>query len=183
MSKYLTNTEIAELDKFKDEMYKSRSAAKIKLGIDLLDTDALSSIAIYNIVSKYDPDYNVNFSRNDEDAISNNIIIEQKCSKIKKSASSAVFMFHAMGTLNYPRYIFVVRREDNLELIRIYDIAGIDNVKLIQDHLSEESRKWLEKGRIDPTKMKYDVISISETFLKSIIFNEQTIDGCIIKRA
>lgn len=169
MAKYLTADTLKELDEYRKRIFAEREEVYAKYGIDLLDTDTLSSLSIYQIVSQYDPAYNINFSRNGEDAISNDTLIEQKCSKIKKPTLQASFMFHAMGDIMHPRYVFVVRREDNLQLLRIYDIQLPANVELVQRHLLGERNAWLEKGRLDESKMKRDVITVTEKILKEKI--------------
>lgn len=185
MAKYLAADTLKQLDEYRKRIFAEREEAYAKYGIDLLDTDTLSSLSIYQIVSQYDPAYNINFSRNGEDAISNDTLIEQKCSKIKKPTLQASFMFHAMGDIMHPRYVFVVRREDNLKLLRIYDIELPANVELVQQHLLGERNAWLEKGRLDESKMKRDVITVTEKILKEKInFAESiTINDCQVFRA
>ena len=116
------------------EIVSIRNQAFKQTGIDLLDTDAISSAFIYQIVSQYDSNYNVNFARNGEDAKSLGIVIEQKTTRVKSSYTKtgklrknagrdAAFQFHAMGELDYPRYILAARDQDTLEINRIYDIT------------------------------------------------------------
>ena len=189
MAKYLDKTSLTELDEFRKQIFALRAEAYAKFKIDVLDNDTLSAVSIYEVVSQYDPDYNINFARNGEDAISNGIKIEQKASRVEKKKRSglyaeAAFQFHAMGDLEYPRYILVSRDKSDLTLIRIYDISGKTNVKAIQAHLLEERRKWLEKGRLDESKMKRDVIQISESVLDACLSNvtRTMINGCEVVR-
>lgn len=185
MAKYLESSDIRELIKIRDKIFPERIKAFDQYKIDVLDNDVLSSLSIWEIVSQYDKDYNINFARNGEDAISNSVIIEQKCSSVIPSKQgkikSAAFQFHAMGNLEYPRYIFVVRRKDNLDIVRLYDIKNDTNTKIIFDHLMNERNKWLEKGRINEEKnMKRDVITLPETIFqtKIKINNTITINNC-----
>jgi hypothetical protein len=181
MAKYLESSSIADLNQFRQQIFKIRNEAISITGIDVLDTDTLSSLAIHQIVSQYDKDYNINFSRNGEDAKSNNILIEQKASKIKKDHLKAAFMFHAMGNLEYPRYIFVVRRESDLQILRIYDISSSSNVKIIQNHLLTQRVNWLAKGKLDESKMKRDVITVPEQILLALTnTTTKLIDGCTV---
>ena len=185
MAKYLEDTSIKELNEYRQKIYEIRKEAFSKFGIDVLDTDTLSSLSIHEVVSQYDPDYNINFSRNGEDAKSNNVLVEQKCSKIKKSTNSASFMFHAMGDLAHDRYVFVIRREEDLKLLRIYDIGTPSNVKLVQDQLFAQRKDWLAKGKLDESKMKRDVITITEKFLLENLKKTTTssINDCAVVRA
>ena len=82
MAKYLEKPANKELNEYRQKIFDIRKEAFAKFGIDVLDTDTLSSLSIYEVVSQYDTDYNINFSRNGEDAKSNGVLAEQKCSKI-----------------------------------------------------------------------------------------------------
>lgn len=185
MAKYLEKSALIELDEYRQKIFALRKEAYDKFKIDLLDNDTLSSLSIYGIVSQYDAGYNINFARNGEDALSNGVKIEQKCSRVEKKKrsgvhSDAMFQFHAMGDLEYPRYILVARKKDDLGLLKIYDISEKKNVKMVQDYLLEERRKWLEKGRLDESKMKRDVIGIPEKVLieKLKVKETRTVNGC-----
>jgi hypothetical protein len=83
MAKYLLKHEIQDLIYIRNIIFPEREKAYKKYLIDVLDNDTLSSLQIYEIVSEYDDSYNINFSRNGEDAQSNGINIEHKCSNIK----------------------------------------------------------------------------------------------------
>lgn len=188
MAKYLEPETLAELDEVRKQIFALRSAAYSKFKIDVLDNDTLSALSIYEIVKDYDPNYNINFARNGEDAVSGGVKIEQKCSRIERKKRSgeypeAQFQFHAMGDLEYPRYIMVTRDKDNLAPVKIYDISQKDNVQLVQEHLLEQRRLWLEKGRRDESKMKRDVIVIGEKVLQQLQgFTRTVILGCEVLR-
>lgn len=173
---YLDKTVLAQMAQDCQPFITLRNKIYNTYGIDPLDTDTLSSMEIYQIVSQYDPDYNVNFARNGEDAQSKGVLIEQKCTKIpgnttktgkirKGAGTDAAFTFHAMGDLNYPRYIFVARFKHNLAIDRLYDISDPVNVTLVQAHLLAERNAWLARGAANPSAMKRDAILISEKFL------------------
>lgn len=178
MAKYLDPIDIQDLIETRNKIFEIRNAAYQKHGIDVLDNDTLSSLSIWEIVSNYDPDYNVNFSRNGEDALSNGVKIEQKCSNIKPKKNgklpNADFQFHALGDIEYPRYILAVRDKNTLELIKIYDIQKKENTKAIVEHLLEKRKNWLDAGA-----KKYDVITQPEkVLLENITFSEKTVKNC-----
>lgn len=204
MSTYLDSASITELIKVKNRIFSVRKTAFSKYHLDILDNDVLSSLSIWEIVSQYDTNYDINFARTKEDAISNGVLIEQKCSKVdgferngnfieaifnKKTnrypnsktdkKNTASFQFHAEGDLEYPRYIFAVRRKDTLKLLRLYDISSTGNVNMVQKHLLAEKLKWLSKG-----KKKHDVIMISEKVLleKLLKISKMTINDCELLR-
>ena len=185
MANYLDKSVLADLNEVRKKIFELREEAYKKHKIDVLDNDTLSSLCVYEVVSQYDADYNINFSRNGEDAKSDEVIIEQKCSRIEKKKRSglypdAVFQFHAMGNLEYPRYILSTRNKDDLELIRVYDVSQPDNVKVILEHLLNERNKWLEAGLLDNSKMKRDVICIPEELLRNqlTITKTEVVNGC-----
>lgn len=170
MANYRTPAEIQEMIEAATIINCERTKIYQKYSIDLLDNDTMSSLFVWDIVTKYDFDYNTNFSRNGEDAVSNNVIIEQKCANVKPTRTGnigkAAFQFHAMGDLVYPRYIFTVRNKETLEPVRIYDISDPANVEVITGHLISQSNAWLEKGKENPAKnMKRDVITLPETLI------------------
>jgi hypothetical protein len=192
MSKYFTATELDKMDQYRAEIYAIREKMFAEFGVDPLDTDALSSLAIRNIVKQYDDDFNVNFARNGEDACSNGVLIEQKACRVNPSAftstgrirsgyeQDAVFQFHAMGDLDHARYILVARSETDLSILRIYDISDVANRQIVLDHLNAEKAAWLAKGQKRQEDMKRDVITISEKFLLAKIkfASKNTISGC-----
>jgi hypothetical protein len=186
MSKYIDIATINYISKLRDQIFEVRNTAFKQTGIDLLDNDVLSSISLYQIVNQYDSDFNVNFARNGEDGISNGLISEHKCSNVKPNKTGVVpmgsFQFHAMGKIDYPRYILFVRNKETLSIVRLYDISGEENVKIIVECLQRQSDIWLTEGKKDPKKMKRDVIYITEAFLKALTFAKtySMIDRCEI---
>jgi hypothetical protein len=175
MAKYLEKELLATLDEYRHKIFSLREEAYRLTGIDVLDNDTLSALSIYEIVSKYDKNYNINFARNGEDAKSlmKNVEqkIEMKASRIERMKRSGLyglagFQFHAMGDLEYYRYIFVTRDKATLKLIKIYDISTEENCLQVQAHLLAEREAWLARGRADQKKMKHDVIILPEALLK-----------------
>jgi len=191
MSKYLQPIILTEMNEARKEIFAIRAKLFKKYSIDVLDTDALSALSIYEVVSKYDPNYNINFSRNGEDAKSGDVHIEMKAARIsspytkrgklrKHAGRDAVFLFHAMGDIQHPRYLFVARDKDDLSIKRIYDIASQENCEKIYQRLLLERNAWLERGKLDQSKMKHDVITISEAFLADLFIQNHkptVIDG------
>ena len=176
MSKYLQPIILDEMNEARKEIFAIREKLYKKYNIDVLDTDALSALSIYEVVSKYDPNYNINFSRNGEDAKSGDVHIEMKAARInspytkhgklrKHAGRDAVFLFHAMGDIKHLRYLFVARDKDDLSIKRIYDIASVDNCEKVYQHLLKERNLWLERGKLDQSKMKHDVIVLPESLL------------------
>lgn len=190
--KYFNSTDIDIMDSYRSQIYELRTKMFAEFGVDPLDTDALSSIAIYKIVRQYDPNFNVNFARNGEDAKSGNVLIEQKATRVnpdpytktgkirKNHGIDAGFQFHAMGTLEHPRYIFVARSETDLSILRIYDISSTDNCKIVLDHLMNERGRWEDKNKKLGYTQKHDVIVISEKLIleKCKFPTKTTINGC-----
>ena len=190
MAKYLNPEVLKELDEYRKRIFADREEIYRKHKIDVLDTDTLSSLSVYEIVIQYDQDYNINFARNGEDAISNNVKIEQKCSRVEKRKKSgtypdALYQFHAMGDLIYPRYILVSRDKTTLALVKMYDISQPANVKLVQDYLMQERQAWEDRCAIDKKYMKRDVIGIPESVLTEnlLVTQKLTIDNCTVIRA
>jgi hypothetical protein len=190
MAKYLNPEVLKELDEYRKRIFADREEIYRKHKIDVLDTDTLSSLSVYEIVSQYDDDYNINFARNGEDAKSNDILIEQKCSRVERRKKSgtypdALYQFHAMGDLIYPRYILVSRDKTTLALVRLYDISQPKNVKLVQDYLMAQRQAWEDRCAIDKKYMKRDVIGIPESELvnKLKITEQLVINDCTVIRA
>ena len=179
MSKYLPPESIQELIKIRDVIFAEQQKAWKLYGVDLLSTDGLSSLQVYEIVKQYDADFNVNFARNGEDGVSNGVLIESKTTKIKKTSSKALFMFHAMGDIFHDRYIFVVRNYENLSPIRLFDIAEQENVEKVKAELLRLRENYLSKGF-----RKYDGIHIKEKFiLKNLKFEKPMIfSDCIVNK-
>lgn len=177
------------MNEARKQIFVLRTNIYKKYKIDVLDTDALSALSIYEVVCQYDPNYNINFSRNGEDAKSGDVHIEMKASRVgsaytgkgklrKNAECDAVFLFHAMGDIKHPRYMFVARDKDDLSIKRIYDIATEINCEQVYQRLLNERNIWLERGRLDESKMKRDVITIPETFLLELFQTEPLmIDG------
>jgi hypothetical protein len=163
--RYLDNNTIQELIKTRDNIFIERNKIFELYKINVLDNDILSSLSIWEIVSQYDSNYNINFARTGEDAISNDVIIEQKCSFVDRSKNNPTFKFHAKGNINYPRYIFAIRLKHNLKMLRIYDISLFLNIELIQSYLKEKCYAWTERGKLDESKMKNDLILLPEKLL------------------
>lgn len=193
MAKYFETKDLSVMNEVRKEIFALRQKIYKQYKIDILDTDALSALSIHEIVSQYDPDYNVNFSRNGEDAISKGVLIENKASRVsgpltktgkqrKGAGEDAVFLFHAMGDLDHQRYIFVARDKDDLSVVRLYDISSKDNCKLVLDHLMAEREEWLERGKKDKKLMKRDIISLPEKFIltKLNLTTKLNINGCVI---
>lgn len=194
MAKYFEKTSLKELNEARKKIFKIRADIYKKYNIDVLDTDALSSLSIHEIISQYDSDYNINFARNGEDAISNGVLVEQKAARVssdftktgkirKNAGQDAQFQFHAMGDIVHDRYVFVARSKEDLSILRIYDISKKANCKIVQQHLEQERGKWLAKGLKDKKKMKHDLIILSEKYLlDSIKFDTITVNSCKVFR-
>jgi len=188
MAKYLAPSVLAQLDEYRRQIFDLRQEAYKLTGIDVLDNDTLIALSIYEIVRQYDPNYNINFARNGEDAKSLDVDIEMKASRIERKKRSGLyglagFQFHAMGNIEYDRYILVTRDKATLSLIRIYDIAGAENCLQIQTHLLAEREAWLARGRKDQAKMKHDVIQLPEALLQTFTAEKSMIDGVEVVRA
>jgi hypothetical protein len=191
MAKYFDSASLKEMNDARQEIYKQRELIYQKYKIDLLDTDALSALSIYEIVNQYDPDFNINFARNGEDAKSNGVLIEQKATRVdgpltktgkprKNAGVDAAFQFHAMGDIDHARYIFVARNKTDLSVVRIYDIGNPSNVQKVVGHLMAERNAWLAKTQGNQASMKRDIIVLPEQFiLKNIKFGKpMTVNGC-----
>jgi hypothetical protein len=176
MANYLDVEDLVALDEYRRKIFALRAEAYAKFKIDVLDNDTLSALSIYEVVSQYDKDYNINFSRNGEDGKSNGVLIEQKASRIEKKKrsgeyGSAGFQFHAMGNIEYDRYIFATRDRATLDLVCIYDIGISENTKLVQKYLLGERKKWEDKNKALGYTQKHDVIILPEDILISGLKN------------
>lgn len=193
--KYLAKDKLDLIIAASKQIVKIRNTTLQQVGIDILDTDAISSAFLYEIVSQYDADYNINFARNGEDAQSRGIIIEQKATRVEGSLTKtgrqrknygidAAFQFHAMGDLEYPRYIFAARNKATLEIDRIYDIGLQKNCDKIISYLMGERILWLKRTKGDQAKMKRDIIVLPEKYLLDTCkFDPKiTINNCTIFR-
>lgn len=194
-SKYFSPAVLNDMNTARLEIYKQRNIIYQKYKVDLLDTDSLSALSIHEIVSQYDPNYNVNFARNGEDAKSLDVLIEQKATRVegpltktgkprKNAGIDAAWQYHAMGDIDSDRCVFVARDKDDLAVKRIYDISGSENTQKIADHLLLKRNTWLDRGVEDETKMKRDAIAIDEKTILAIIKfkSTKTINGCQIMR-
>jgi hypothetical protein len=193
MAKYFDKKILDEMNEARKNIFAERGAIYKKHKVDILDTDALSALSIFEIVTQYDTDYNINFARNGEDAKSNGVLIEQKATRVeggftktgkprKHAGTDAAFQFHAMGDIDSNRYLFVARNKDDLSIMRIYDISNEHNRKIVLDHLMAERNAWLEKSMGDQTKMKRDIITLTEkVILEKLNFSSKTIiNGCCV---
>lgn len=185
MSKrYLDKEKLYQLNLIRKEIFDLRQKAHEYSGVDILDTDAMSLLSIFEIVNQYDKNFNINLARNGEDAISDKQLIECKASKIgndftktgklrKNVGVDASFLFHANGELIHQRYILAARRKENLNIVRLYDVSDEESCKIIHEHLISERELWLNKG----SNQKRDVISLPEKILtmlpvkKKIVIN------------
>jgi hypothetical protein len=178
MAKYFDKETLAILNQASKEIVAIRNRVAKLTPVDILDTDAVSSLFVYEIVSQYDPNYNINFARNGEDAKSDGVLIENKTTRVqgpltktgkprKNAGQDALFQFHAMGDLEHSRYIFVAKDKDNLSIVRLYDISSKENCALVLGHLMQEREKWLEKSRTNKSAMKRDIVMLPETFIQN----------------
>lgn len=176
MAKYVDQETLNELIESRDRIFPERNRVMELYGIDILDNDTLSSLSIWEVVSEYDSDFTVNFARNGEDGKSLGVITEHKCSNIPARKDGTIrlgaFQFHAMGQLEYPRFILAARRKDSLEIQRLYDISQPENVRKIENCLMEQREQWLAEGQKDHAKMKRDVIYLREQFLQELDIND-----------
>ena len=183
MSKYIEADKIRDLINHRDLIFKQASKAYEKYGIDILANDTLSALSIWEIVSAYDKDYNTNFHRNGEDAKSGEVIIEQKCATKEHTKRTGLvgpsgWQFHAQGGLEYPRYIFAVRRKDNLQIVRIWDVQSKEALTTVACHLLLQKQKWIDKG-----KPNHDAIVLPEKLLPDLPKIEtMTINNCRVHR-
>jgi hypothetical protein len=193
--KYFDSSTLDILTQASKEIVAIRNRVHQLTTVDLLDTDAISSSFLYEIITQYDPEYNVNFGRNNEDAKSKGILIENKTTRVlgnltktgklrKGAGEDASFQFHADGDLEHPRYIFAAKNKDDLAIIRLYDISSTANCKLILDHLLAMREEWHERCRIDPKHKKRDVIVLPEKFILENLnlTTKETINNCVILR-
>ena len=183
-SVYLDKPTLLELIEYNKKLIAIREEGFRKFNIDLMENDTSSALSAYEIIKQYDPNYNINFARNGEDGKSNDVLIEQKASKINKlkgsGYSKATFQFHAQGDIEYNRYIFIARDKVTLEIIRIYDISNPVNVLLVQTHLLGKRAAWEAKNKQLGRTQKHDGIDIREKVLIGNLVNttSKIIDNC-----
>lgn len=191
MAKYFTAPDLDIMNHAREQIFDIRTKIYKQFKIDILDTDALSALSIYQIVHQYDVDYNINFSRNGEDARSGQVLIENKATRVagpvtatgkprKNAGTDAAFQFHAMGDLAHERYILVARNREDLSVMRIYDISNQVNRMIVLNYLLDERSAWLIRAAGDQKKMKRDIILLPEkVILEKLTFTSKTvIDNC-----
>ena len=179
---YLDQSDIQDLVAARDRIFAEHHRVWQTHQIDILANDTLSALGIWEVVKQYDNDYNINFHRNGEDAKSQSVLIEQKCATVEPGKRGGIgmanFQFHAQGKLNYDRYIFAVRRKDNLALVRLWDVASEPAVQLVQGCLAVGKQTWINKG-----KPNHDGILMKEKDLRVLpMIQTLQINGCQIHR-
>jgi hypothetical protein len=177
---YLDPDDIKGLVAARDRIFAEHNQVWQDHNIDILANDTLSALSIWEKVSQYDPDYNINFHRNGEDAKSQGVLIEQKCATIKPGVrgglGQAGFQFHAQGKLFYDRYIFAVRRKDDLKLARLWDVSSPTAISQVHASLAAGKQGWIDKG-----KPNHDAILVKEQLLRSLTVQQcHVIDSCHI---
>lgn len=180
MSIYLDQDKIRDLIQFRDRIFAEHAVAFERYGIDILANDILSSLSMWEIIIQYDSEYNTNFHRNGEDARSGEVLIERKCATVRPGKRGQVgnsgWQFHAQETDKSTRYIFAVRRKDNLKIVRLYDIASAEAVKAVRDCLEQGRQGWINKG-----KPNHDAILVPEKLLKTLpVVKQLVIDNCVV---
>ena len=180
--KYLSTAAIQDLIQTRDRIFAEHHTVWQQHQIDILANDTLSSLSIWEIVSEYDPNYNTNFHRNGEDAMSGGIAIEQKCATVKPAKKGTVgragFQFHAQGKLEYERYIFAVRRKDNLKIVRLWDVSSPAGIQLVQTCLQDKKQNWIDRG-----KPNHDAILVEEKNLMTLLVQQHhSINDCQVYR-
>lgn len=167
MAIYFDKATVGDLVSYRDKIFAVAKEVYDQYKIDILANDTLNALSIHEIVSEYDKDYNTNFHRNDEDAKSGNVLIENKCATVipnkKGTVGKSGWQFHAQGKLFSSRYIFAVRRKDNLKIVRLYDITSKHAIDTVHNCLLELKQKWIDKG-----KPNHDAIVVSEKLLLNL---------------
>jgi hypothetical protein len=180
MSIYLDENTVQNLITYREQVFAIAKDVMDKHGIDILANDTLNALSIHEIVKTYDANYNTNFHRNDEDAKSGSVLIENKCATKEPNRHGVVgksgWQFHAQGKLNYDRYIFAVRRKDNLKIVRLYDITSPPVISAVQNCLADLKQKWINKG-----KPNHDAIAVPEKLLLDFKpTRTSTINNCAV---
>ena len=178
MSIYLDQPTIDSLIEYRNKIFALANEVYEQHGIDILANDTLNALSIHEIVTAYDKNYNTNFHRNEEDARSGTTLIENKCATVKPSKKGMIgksgWQFHAQGKLNYDRYIFAVRRKDNLKIVRLYDISSKTGIRTVQKCLDELKQNWIDRG-----KPNHDGIVVPEKLLLDLpVVSTKSIGGC-----
>lgn len=179
---FFTKDQILDLINFKNFIVDSRNKAFEKYSIDILSNDILSSIDMWEIIFEYDNKYQPNFHRNGIDGKSSDLLIERKCSKKKPNSKGEIglsdWKFHAQEKTKANRYIFGVRRADNLSLIRIYDIESDKGIETVHKCLDIARKKWIEKG-----KPSWDALVVPEKILLQLTpIDKLNIKNCLITK-
>ena len=165
-------------------------------GIDILSTDNMKSIAVQDIIKKYDSDYKTNWRRNGVDAISGQDLIEIKnCSmekpdvpklsgRNKGDERTGAWQFHAIhNDDHYDRFVGVIWDKKTSKVVRIYDIKNLENIKIIKGHLDEKTKDFLAQVKDKGKNATRDVITLDENFVKSFDnITENAIDGVIVRK-
>lgn len=164
---FLDKDQILNLIKYRDIIFDHRNKVYENYNFDILSNDILSSLSMWEIILEYDKDYTPNFHRNGIDGKSSNILIERKCSKKSPNSKGEVglsdWKFHAKEKTKANRYIFGIRRTDNLEMVRIYDVQSEKALELIYKHLENEKQKYIKKGQPN-----WDALVVPEKILVQI---------------
>jgi hypothetical protein len=194
--KFLSKEDMLLLIEETEMMYDIRNRIYEKFGIDLLDSgDALSNLAVYNIVSQYDSSFLPNFHRNGVDGVSDNGDCELKTTRVdvklltptgkksRKNPLNGAWTLHAVSEYAQ-RYIFVALDKDTRKPVRIYDISEASNVQTVINHLEDQRQKFIIKTKGDPSKLKNDRIGINEKFIVENLTGriDIVIDSCAVSR-
>lgn len=177
---FFTKDQILDLINYKNLIFDSRNKIYEKYGIDVLSNDILSSLDMWEIIFEYDSEYTPNFHRNGIDGKSSNLLIERKCSKKMPSKNGAVglsdWKFHAQEKNRADRYIFGIRRADDLSMARIYDIQSKSALNAVHQCLENGRQKWIDKGRPN-----WDALVVPEKILIGFNTIEKfNIKNCVI---
>lgn len=176
---FLNKDQILDLINYKNIIFDKRNEVYDCYNIDILSNDILSSLSMYEIIFEYDKDYTPNFHRNGIDGKSSDILIERKCSKKTPNKKGEVglsdWKFHAQEKNKADRYIFGIRRADNLKMVRIYDIQSNNALHAIHQCLENGKQKWINKGRpnwdalVVPEKILIDLPPIEKFNIKNCV--------------
>lgn len=177
---FFDKEQILDLIKYKNIIFNKRNKVYQTYNIDILSNDILSSLDMWEIIFEYDSQYTPNFHRNGPDGKSSDLLIERKCSKIKPNKKGEFglsdWKFHAQEKNKADRYIFGVRRADNLSMVRIYDIQSDAGLKSVHQCLENGRQKWIEKGRPN-----WDALVVPEKILIGFVPIEKlNIKNCVI---
>ena len=177
---FLNKDQILDLINYKNLIFDKRNQVYDCYSIDILSNDILSSLSMWEIIFEYDQDYTPNFHRNGIDGKSSDILIERKCSKKMPNKKGQVglsdWKFHAQEKNKADRYIFGVRRADNLAMVRIYDIKSPTALQLIHECLENAKQRWINNGQPN-----WDALVVPEKILLNLVPIEKlNIKNCLI---